>query len=126
MKVKRVNYSKAAHARDNAILNGLPAENVACFDYSGSNINIGGESVVDIEKRMTLAIANLPEFTTSGVTPSCLEMSGFGCTQLTLGLNGFMSIGERSLNLSCLWNCILTGEYLHRHLLVLGIRKQNI
>ena len=56
-KVKGVKHSKAAKARENVVLNGLPVENVACFDYMCSIVNAGGGSVEDIEKRMTLAMA---------------------------------------------------------------------
>ena len=45
-KVKRVKHSKAAKARENVVLDGLPVENVACFDYLGGAFNAGGGSVV--------------------------------------------------------------------------------
>ena len=35
-KVKKMKHSKAAKARKNVVLNGLPVENVAYFDYQGS------------------------------------------------------------------------------------------
>ena len=49
-KVKSVKDSKAAKVRENVILNRLPVENVACFDYLGSTFNAGGGSVEDIEE----------------------------------------------------------------------------
>ena len=56
-KVKRVKHSKAAKARRNVILGGLPVENVVLFDYLGNTFDAGGGFVEDIEKRMTLAMA---------------------------------------------------------------------
>ena len=56
--VKRVKHSKAAKARENIVLNGLPVENVACFDYLGGTFNIGSGSV-DMDGETALIMCSI-------------------------------------------------------------------
>ena len=57
MKIKRVKYSTAVKARDSVVLNRIPVENVAYFEYLGSTFNAGGGSEENIKKRMNLVMA---------------------------------------------------------------------